>query len=277
MKGGVLHIKDLKQIESFNIDKKSPIYNIICKIYSFNDLNYIDFDWFEKQIEYINNLSDRQKHIIRSYTIYSDKLINNYLRNRIKKDDIDSILDYVIQLNENPFKYQHFDKTGNYEINQEYKNNINEYIEQYIIEFTYIINNSPKLTKSIKVFRGIRTDNYLIQNIKLNENNNKFIKNIDFLSTSIYLESATNFMLNECCILELTLNINTPCLFTAYISRRRGEFEITIAPNTIMTNIIETKKFLLNEPEYYKSTNIFIEPDKYDLQISKIYEANITI
>lgn len=88
MKGDILYIKDLKQLEKFDIKITSPLYKEICNIYSFNDGNFIDFEWAEKQMEYINNLTDRQKHIIRTYTIYSDKLINNYLRKTLKTDDI---------------------------------------------------------------------------------------------------------------------------------------------------------------------------------------------
>jgi hypothetical protein len=266
MKGGILYIKDLKEIEKFTIDNRLKLYKDICKDYSFNDTNFIDYDWIEKQMNYINNLSDRQKHIIRAYTIYADKLINNYLRNTLKKNIIIQILKITSNLNENPFMYQHYDKTGRYNVDIEYLENILDYIKEYIIEFSNIIHQSPKLTKPIKVFRGIKTDNYL----------HNIITNVDFISTSMYLESATYFMKNNCCLLEITLDISTPCLFTAHISRCRTEYEITLAPNTLMSNIKKTEKILLNQPEYYESLDIFTQPYKYNAPSANVYECNIT-
>lgn len=275
MKGGILYIKDLKQLEKFDIDINSRLYKNICSDYSFNDGNFIDFDWTEKQMDYINNLTDRQKHIIRTYTIYSDKLINNYLRKTLKKNDIKRVLNITSQLNENPFMYQHYDKTGKYTIDNEYFKNITEYIQEYIKEFSDIIIQSPKLTKPIKVFRGIKTDKYLVDSTITNNNGNTIIKNNDFLSTSLYLESATYFMKNTCCLLELTLDITTPCLFTAHISRCGTEYEITLPPNTTFTNINQTKKLLLNEPEFYKSLDIFTQSDKYNIPNGKVYECTV--
>ena len=92
----------------------------------------------------------------------------------------------------------------------------------------------------------------------------------------MYLESATNFMKNKCCLLEFVLNISVPCLFTAHISRCGIEYEITLAPNTIMTDIIQKNKFLLNEPEHYNSSNIFTQTIKYKLDMSRVYESIVT-
>ncbi len=275
MKGGILYIKDLKQLDKFDIDSKSRLYKNICSDYSFNDGNFIDFEWAEKQMDYINNLSDRQKHIIRTYTIYSDKLINNYLRKTLKTDDIKRILNITLQLNENPFIYQHFDRTGKYTIDDEYIKNIKIYIKQYIKEFSDIIHQSPKLTKPIKVFRGIKTDKYLHNSIITNNNGNIIIKNNDFISTSLYLESATHFMENNCCLLELTLEMSTPCLFTAHISRCGTEYEITLAPNTIFGNINQTKKLLLNEPDFYESFDVFTNSTKYNIPNGIVYECTV--
>jgi hypothetical protein len=275
MKGGILYIKNIKEMEKIEIENDTPMYTTITNLFTFNDIHFIDYEWIQKQMDYINNLSDRQKHIIRSYTIYSDKLINKYLRNTLKKRDIEIVLDIITKLNENPFQYQHFDKTGRYTVDKEYRRNIIEYINKYIDEFSDIIHNSPRLKTPIKVFRGITSDRYLLNGIEENKNGIMIFRNIEFISTSMYLESATNFMKNKCCLLELTLNISVPCLFTAHISRCGIEYEITLAPNTIMTNIIQKNKLLLNDPEHYKSSDIFTQTVKYNLDMSKVYESTI--
>jgi hypothetical protein len=278
MKGGILYMKNIKEMEKIEIDNKTPIYTIICNLFTFNDIHFIDYEWIQRQMDYINNLSDRQKHIIRTYTIYSDKLINKYLRNTLKPKDIEIILSITLQQNENPFKYQHFDKTGRYEYDKEYKKNCIEYIKEYVKEFSDIIKQSPRLIKPIKVFRGITNDKYLLNGMKENNNGNKLFKNIEFISTSMYLESATKFIKNKCCLLELVLNISVPCLFTALRrSQRCGiEYEITLAPNTVMTDIIQKNKLLLNEPEHYNSSNIFTQTIKYKLDMSRVYESIVT-
>ncbi len=272
MKGGIMYLKNIKGLEKFTIDNKTPLYKQICKIYTFNDSNYIDYEWIEKQMNYINKLSDKDKHIIRTYTIYADKLVNKYIRKSLKNIDIDIILDITTRLKENPFKYHHYDKTGNYNIDDIYKTNIIEYIEQYIKDFTKIIEESPRLTKPIKVFRGLTNGQYIVNGIEQNIHNNQVFKNKDFISTSIYLESAANFMEGECCLLELNLDVSTPCLFTAHISRCGTEYEITLAPNTIMKYVRCNMKKMLNSPEYYESFNTFIQPSKYDTPLGRVCE-----
>jgi predicted nucleic acid-binding Zn finger protein len=192
----------------------------------------------------------------------------------LKKDGIDNILSITSKLNENPFKYQHFDKTGKYTIDAEYKKNILQYIEKYIDEFKNIIVNSPKLTRPIKVFRGIQNNKYLLESVKIN-NGNEYIINDNFISTSFYLESATYFMKNRCCLLDLTLDTSTPCLLTAHISRCGTEYEITLAPDTIMRGMDNRRKLLLNSPEHYVSQDIFIQPLKFVIPRGNVYEFTV--
>ncbi len=125
------------------------------------------------------------------------------------------------------------------------------------------------------MFRGIKTDKYLHNSIITNNNGNIIIKNNDFISTSLYLESATHFMENNCCLLELTLEMSTPCLFTAHISRCGTEYEITLAPNTIFGNINQTKKLLLNEPDFYESFDVFTNSTKYNIPNGIVYECTV--
>jgi hypothetical protein len=41
----------------------------LSKSFYFSDENYIDYEWIEAQMKYIDWLSDRKKHIIRAYTL----------------------------------------------------------------------------------------------------------------------------------------------------------------------------------------------------------------
>jgi hypothetical protein len=84
-----------------------------------------------------------------------------------------------------------------------------------------------------------------------------------------------NFMVNDCCLLELTISPNTNCIFTGYISRRRGEYEITLGINSVMEYVKCTRKYLIEDYNLYDNTDIFINPKLYDLQIGRVCEFNV--
>jgi hypothetical protein len=271
MRGGIIYMKNINALESYDIDPR----HIINSSFVFNNSQYIDYEWIEKQLQYIIQLSDRQKHIVRSYTIYGDQFINNYLRNTLTKQLITQLLIECQKYNENPFMYQHYDTTQHYEIDDKYEANIYSYIHAFIKEFTDIINDSPKLTKKIKVFRGLSDKKYLLNIVQTNANNNKYIQNNDFISSSIYIASASTFMKKKCCLLELFVEPSVPCLFTAQLSKRRNEYEVTFPPGIVMKYIRCKKKFMLNEFEHYDNANVFIKPESYN--ISSIHMCEMTL
>lgn len=271
MYGGTLYIRNIKELEGFTIDPR----HIINSKFVFNNRWYIDYNWIEKQMEYIHNLSDRQKHVLRAYTIYGDKFINNYLRGTLTRQLIGLLLDDCKRNNENPFLYQHKDKTGSQEIDNEYQENILEYIDIFIKEITKIIKDSPKLEKEIKVFRGLKDGNFIVSSLQKNNKGRQFLKSDDFMSTTMYLPSAAQFMNGDCCILELTLEIGTPCIFIASVSRRQNEFEILLPPGMIMKYKKCTRKFMLTEWEHYQNIDVFIYPGKYYVPIIRMCEFSV--
>jgi hypothetical protein len=271
MKGGLLYMKNVKQLESFDIDTN----HILNSKFIFNNKKYIDYVWMEQQFDYINNLSDRQKHILRAYTKYGDEFINNFIRGTLSDRLISNLLNRCIQSNENPFLYQHKSETNSIEINDVYRKNILKYIESFIDELSNIIKNSPKLTRKIKVFRGFKDGSIIEKSLQYNKGK-KFIKINDFMSTTFYLPSTTQFMNGDCCLLELTLEPNTPCILTATISSRRNEFEITTMPGIIMNYIKCTRKYALNEMDHYDTLDVFINPKNYSVPIIRMCEFSIT-
>lgn len=270
--GGLIFLRDIKQLEVFDINPN----HILNSKYIFNNKQLIDYAWIETQMNYINSLTDRQRHIIRAYTIYGDKFVNNYLRNILTERIINKLLEECIKNNENPFLYQHRDKTGIDNIDTLYKLNIYDYIITFIQEFSDIIKNSPRLTKKIKVFRGIKDGEFIVKSLQENKQNGQhFISNMEFLSTTIYLPSVLSFMKEDCCLLELYIEPTTPCLFTAHNSRRRNEFEITLIPETIMKYIKCTKKILVDKSEYYNDYSIFIYPIEKRAKIVRMCEFTV--
>lgn len=270
MKGGLLYMKNIKQLEVFDINPR----HILNRQFVFNNKQEIDYEWMEKQMEYINNLSPRDKHIVRAYTIYGDKFVNNYIRGTLTSTHIDILIHECKKADENPFQYQHLDKY-NITTFPEKESDILEYIPKFIDELKIIIINSPKLNKRIKVFRGLRDGTHISQ--ALEEKNDKYIIQNDFISTTFYLASASQFMKNDCCLLELFIEKEVPCLFTAHISRRRNEFEITLLPGTKMKYRKCTKKYMIDQIESYNDKEVFFEPEKYGARIIKMCEFDVVM
>lgn len=251
MKGGVLHLSHVKSLPFGKINKLLPIYKTVQEQYIFSDANYIDYEWIESQIQYINTLDDRKKHIIRAYTIYGDRFVNQYLRNTLTQRMINALLHSARRNKEDPFLYQHQDYLQQNNNSGIYSNNIKLYITQFINELETIIRESPPITKPIKVFRGVKP---YVQLDTLHEGD--IINYNNFTSTSIYLPSALQFIENNCCMFEIILQPGTQCLFTAYISRRRGEYEITLNIGTQLQLQKKSNKIVLDIDELKRNTNV---------------------
>jgi hypothetical protein len=249
-KGGVLHMRDIEGLDMFSINNKLPYYKQICNLFTFNDKNYMDYSWLSRQMDYINELSDFEKRIVYTYTIYGDKLANKYIRGILTESDIRELLETVRADRESPFWH--------YSDGVVTRENIIHCIKEYIADLNKIILRAPRPVKPIKVFRGIRDGQYIVDGMKENKYKNK-----EFISTSFYLESATTFTDGQCCLLELTLDPGVPCLFTGYVSRRRAEYEITLGMGSVMHYKRCFWKYVLNSPEFYKNNSIFLKPLNY--------------
>jgi len=268
MKGGIYYIENLLALDAFDINPDHPSHKDII----FNNRQRTDYIWIEQQINYLNQLSDRKRHIVRAYTIYGDKFINNFLRGTLTPAIIEITLAKIERDHENPFMYQHQDKTGKTELDQEYKENIIEYTGQFIEEFKEIIESSPRLTKKMVMFRGLNSDQFLKDAMIINNQGNKSVNYTEFISTSFYLPASIVFMLGACCMLELHVDISVPCLLTGHFSRRRGEFEITFIPNTKMTSIQSVLKIPVED---YDEEDVLLHPEKIGVPAIHVYEAAI--
>ena len=154
-------MRDIEQIPVFDMDKDHPLH----KSFLFVNKQWMDMDWLKSQIDYMENLSDREKHIVFTYTIYGDKLMNQFIRGNLTEQGLQRILQDAKRSDVNPLKYQHLDETKSEEMDEQYFQNAMRYVPQYIQEFTAIIRNSPPLTKPIRVFRGIKNGEYIKESI----------------------------------------------------------------------------------------------------------------
>jgi hypothetical protein len=262
MEGGMIKKRNIEGLDWISINPTLKIYNTLCSEYNFNDINYMDFEWIEQQLNYINNLTDYQKDILYSYTKYGDELVNNYLRNTLS----DHILEKTIEkIKTNTF---HPLLTNNI-LSFNSKDELLKSIHKYVHTLSEIIMNAPKLKTPIKVFRGINSIDHILKF--------KSKKTIDgFLSTTLYLPSTETFMGDNCCLLEITITPETPCLFIASVSKEPGEYEILInnSAQLIVKNI--TVKKILDIPNI-SNDNILDIISNYELDEKKVLECVIQL
>lgn len=263
MKGGVIHLRDLEQIEMFDMDKDHPLH----KSFLFVNKPWIDMEWIQQQINYMDNLSERKKHIAYSYTEYGDKIMNQYIRGALTQEYLTRILEDSRRMKTNPLKYQHFDETKSEEMDEVYFQNAMRYIPQYIQEFTEIVRESPPLRQPIRVFRGVSNGEYIKQIIVRYGQRKAYFHQKDFLSTSIFITPSAGFATGDCCILEWVVDPSVRCLFTAHLSRRRYEYEITMEPDTYVDIEVPIRhKLIVEEYDQQGNHSVFIHPKEHDLR-----------
>lgn len=254
-KGGVYRMRNLEALDTFDFDHGAQNDKFL-----FNNKQRMDYEWIQRQMDFLNGLSERQKNIINIYTIYGDKFVNSFLRGT--PVNYMRLLNIAMNNNDNPFIHQHKDATNETAINARYRENITEYIQQFIKELQDIILAAPKLTRPITVFKGIGEDSFLT--------GGHFIEK-GFSSTSFRLDSALMFSRGECCILEIDLQPSVPCILAGHFSKQRGEFEITLMPNVIFEQVKIKMKYIITDMDY-DTEEVFIRPDEFDLSSIKTHE-----
>ena len=229
--------------------------------------------WMEAQISYMNELKPKDVSMLQGYTFFGDVLLNNYLRGAIKEDLTKWVTDYTTRalkgrsLAWRAYPFITYLLYDNYHLFQEaltlppkppvpnneilkylrqvfignisyfsQSRNILPLIEQFKHELIRIINNAPRPTFPLIVYRGLKSESHLTTaSYKMN----------DFLSTSTYVNAALKFsskMRNGYRIIpgitkyygglyELTVEPGSPCLFISQVSLvGEGEKEILFPP-----------------------------------------------
>jgi hypothetical protein len=278
---GYLYDKNTKLC---NIEFKKVKLNSF-KMYANNDNKYImnniftvhkesydaifNTNFIEAQFDYINNLSERDKVLLYTYTNkIGVKIIQNYKRREtdyvidvFKEFQIDDstsqiplfyiLIDYL----ENKFDLDYNDLDDlNASIldiieNDELftQDDIINVIELYIYKINEIINNAPSISNVI-LYRGITKEEYFDSN-----------KNIFFNSFSMIPYVSWIFVNDDsenelCCMIRSKIIEEIPVLFIAMIASENSQYEILLSNNVKYTNIrkkIENCTFRSKE-YYYK-------------------------
>ena len=220
-------------------------------------------DWLKAQEAYIDALPTKDLDILRSYTSHGDRLVNGHCRGTLTdiRDLIRSMMiDESVPLAHSfydqydayktkgldlPKKTEFLDEKGDLLMDTFVttldKNmgffsnaaNITSLLEQYKNDLVRIINGSPRHKKPIVVYRGIQSEAHLT---------GLRFQNIDFLSTTLDPYSVLPFTKTyenttgrvrakfSCCVYEMTIEPNVPCMYMQFISRYANEFEVLVPP-----------------------------------------------
>jgi hypothetical protein len=211
--------------------------------------DYIEI--MERSYEYYMSLNDKQLKLIMSYKGMYYRILNGYLvDNLIEMYDIDDV----------------------------------ENIKQDIIELSKIILNAPKITKDIKVYRGLSKS---MESLRID--GKEKIQSRGFISTSSLEFISSQFVGNDCCLYIIKIPKGTPVLPVFYKPNEQNiyelknaifdtELELILPP--LCTFDVTTKKFKnikYQEKMYPLSKNIDLENAmQNDKKLKKIISDNIT-
>jgi hypothetical protein len=285
--GGAMTIKDVKNINTFNINIDNLIFPTIRANFCFSNRIFIDYDWIEKHINYTDSLDNKYKYIIRNYSKKFDNTVNTYLRNGITGIDIDKDIQRLLSSSVFPLAYYYIeDKLPSYPINENIINvqtiskelqkilsddmlyissKYEDYIKQYVKDLRTIIQNAPTINKPIMLYRGIMDDSYY------NFDSEGEVNTLNgFTSTSIFIhptkgfsqkieynENTFNEIITNGIVYEFLLMPKTisNALFIANLSLYRSEFEVLLIDDLNMTYIKTDNKYIVDDVDIYNMNN----------------------
>jgi len=221
---GKTYSLDLEPRQVFNA-KNKHVHNT-----SLYQNSSIDIDYFIKQKEFIDNLSEDDKLLLASYTHYGDRIINNFLR---KIWTGKTLLEF---LNDNVKEVEDRDKFKNLlgvSIDLITEQNFMKIIGDFVEKFRKVFMKVPILEKPLRVFRGIEVDSTFDP-----RKGGIPSPTIDYLSTTYdpYEGPLHLYSGESCCIYEIVINKGVRALWVEPMSKYQHEREIIIENNVIIYN-----------------------------------------
>jgi hypothetical protein len=261
---------------------------------------YFDNSWFTSSLDYTDSLTNSEKYILRSYTHNGDEIVNNLLRDSLLFLENKRLLNMINNKENVVFAVQLFRKNGmsENEINNKFtskgiiknsgmnvinSNNIDNIsiddkiilLREYITDLERIINNAPKTTKIIKVFRGV-SNNYI------NNYDNPYVLS-GFQSTSYLPSVSYDYMTRydnskSPTMYEMIILPETSCICLEKYSHHPTDYEILINTNCIASCKLQSNKIIFNDEMDNNFSNLLVNPTKDNIiHTLKLVISNNTI
>jgi len=270
--------------EWLNIDYMSSNYTDYSQMtYFWNDRFYpgLDIAWFDRQLHYLQTLTEGEVLTIRGYTFKGDKIINKWciedkswwssLIVLLKKDLSHTffpffcqLVNYIVYIKTNkmetPYEtiidlfdvsekmadiYVLFLKLKNNMINDSWKPFWNNILSLFQKDMNRLIKNAPKLHHCLTTWRGSKTQYW----------GNDPILFKSYTSSTLDLKITEEFRNTKGYLLKIILPKNTPCLFAAGISNVYLEAEIILATESIFTQEKDYEEDIIQEKDYNLETS----------------------
>lgn len=221
-------------------------------------LPYIQ-QWINKQNEWLEKVSDRQRVALNAYTYHGDKMINGYLRGTLR-EDCSGLIDAIKKSAENPLKYAIYDKydylmrkglrlppkstlivvnkIDNAKINQiigenfdwfSKRSNLEILIVVLLEDITRVIYDTPRAAQDIIVYRGVKSAHNLSLKFRSNDYWSTSLNPYASIKFTKKLDSDMYFMLYE-----IRIPKNIPCIFLQKYSKfKSSEYEVLLPPGIL--------------------------------------------
>lgn len=252
-------------------------------------------DFLHRQEQFYETLRLRELHTLQAYTLYGDRFLNNFLRQSdrdiaelladmlARKDDPETPLDYQIYDNFATLQAQGLDLPAYADLmlpsgrlnraacrdivrrNQAWFSvfeNLKPLIFQLFAEMMDILLRAPRPRAPFVVYRGVSTEHQT----------SLTFTSTDFWSTSIspdaaldFAKGGTGFDNEYCCVYEITVSADVPCMFLNPISKVSGELEILLLPSTVYTSSSRMSRKALYPPATHS-----IQPYVYTTQLTAV-------
>lgn len=234
-------------------------------------------EFLKQQRDFIKHLTFREYEILRTYTFFGDKFLNRFLRQN--EENIHELIVEYMLINdvETPIDYQIYDSydelkrkgvvmpVAKEELIAPDGTLIREYCKRIVrdnsdwfgtfkhikpliydlfVEFMEILLRAPRPTAPITVYRGVVSEH---------QTSLEFTS-LDFWSTSVNPYHTFEFTKTdefgiECCVYEIVIHPNIPCLFLDPISKVVDEMEILLPPSVFYKSASEVRQKLKYTPE----------------------------
>lgn len=281
-----------KNLSTGFINFIAPVDKALDKSFIVQHSNNFDFEWHQQSLDYVEQLSPKDKYMLRAYTRNGDKLINTLIRIPNEFDSDQKVMDIVnrcIRNNaNNVIAVQIFEDLGldpnqfieirgraqkpkinasglmlliDYTPDME-MNKIKEFIIKLATEIKRIIAAAPQLTRKIRVFRGIEYD--YVNNANNVADNNMVLSG--FQSTSYSISSALGFsgqynednMQQHMMLYSILVHPSIPCIAVEDVSHFKEECEIILDMNLACAfdpNFVEKIQLTPANYNYYQLLN----------------------
>lgn len=246
---------DKEKTTKFFLDFNPNVSDVLSKIFITQSHKFFDEDWHNDSVDYVNNLSNKDKFMLRAYTRNGDELINTLLRTPEKFVQLmGQLVSRAITKNGNNviavqiFQIMGIDpekmitRTGkitadgfihliNYTATMP-MDEIKRHILQLAEEIRRIIRAAPRPSKPLRLYRGIKND-------YVGHNNAENVQLSGFQSMSYSIRSALGFAGNynetnlqsHSMLYTFTIGPDVPCIAMESISHFEEENEILVDMN----------------------------------------------